>query len=67
MTLFRLFIGAMFAVIAIYTLAVVVEHGLNLFPVFFGAMGWPGQFNLDFLGMLMLSALWAAWCKPKET
>ena len=64
MTLFRLFLGAMLAVISIYTLAVVTEHGFNLFPVFFGdigALGWPGQFNLDFLGMLMLSALWTAW------
>ncbi len=37
---------------------------MNLLPVFFGdigAMGWPGQFNLDFLGLLMLSALWTAW------
>lgn len=64
MTLFRLFLGAMLAVIAIYTLVVVAQHGMNLFPVFFGdigATGWPGQFNLDFLGMLMLSALWTAW------
>ena len=64
MTLFRLFLGAMLAVIAIYTVAVVAQHGLNLFAVFFGdigALGWPGQFNLDFLGMLMLSALWTAW------
>ena len=64
MTLFRLFLGAMLAVIAIYTLAVIADHGLNLFPVFLGdigAMGWAGQFNLDFLGMLMLSALWTAW------
>jgi hypothetical protein len=33
-------------------------------PVFFGdmaAMGWPGQFNLDFMGFLILSALWTAW------
>ena len=64
MALFRLLLGAMLAVIAIYTLAVVAEHGLNLFSVFFGdigKMGWPGQFNLDFLGMLMLSTLWTAW------
>ncbi len=64
MTLFRLFLGALLAVIAIYTVAVVAQHGLNLFAVFFGdigALGWPGQFNLDFLGMLMLSALWTAW------
>ena len=64
MTLFRVFLGVMLAVIALYTVAVIAQHGLSLFPVFFGdivAMGWPGQFNLDFLGMLMLSALWTAW------
>ena len=64
MTLFRCFLAALLAVIAAYTGAVVAQHGLNLLPVFFGdiaSMGWPGQFNLDFLGMLMLSALWTAW------
>ena len=64
MVAFRVFLGTLLAVITIYTLAVVAEHGLNLFAVFFGdigALGWPGQFNLDFLGMLMLSALWTAW------
>jgi hypothetical protein len=37
---------------------------LGLLPIFFGdmaAMGWPGQFNLDFTGMLTLSALWVGW------
>jgi len=37
---------------------------MGLLPVFFGdmaAMGWPGQFNLDFLCMLVLSGLWVAW------
>ncbi|MEL6258614.1 MAG: hypothetical protein AAFQ67_06130, partial [Pseudomonadota bacterium] len=32
--------------------------------VFFGdlfEMGWPGQFNADFMGFLILSALWTAW------
>ena len=24
-------------------------------------MGWPGQFNVDFLSFLTLSALWLAW------
>ena len=64
MTLFRCFLAALLAVIAAYTGVVVAQHGLNLLPVFFGdigAMDWPGQFNLDFLGMLMLSALWTAW------
>ena len=32
--------------------------------VFFGdisRMGWPGQFNLDFMGLLLLSGFWLAW------
>lgn len=64
MTVFRGFLVVGWAVLAIYTLFVVVEHGLNLLPVFFGdvaRMGWPGQFNLDFLLMLCLSALWVGW------
>ena len=43
---------------------VVAQHGLNLFPVFLGdvaKMGWPGQFNVDFTGLLTLSGLWLAW------
>ncbi len=24
-------------------------------------MAWPGQFNLDFMGFLILSGLWVAW------
>ncbi len=24
-------------------------------------MAWSGQFNLDFLGMLLLSGFWVAW------
>jgi hypothetical protein len=48
-----------------YTLPVIAEHGLLvLLPTFFGdiaEMGWPGQFNLDFLGFLILSAVWTAW------
>ena len=64
MTLFRLFLVAALGVITVYTAVVVANHGLNLFPAFFGdmaAMGWAGQFNLDFMFMLALSALWTAW------
>jgi 4-hydroxybenzoate polyprenyltransferase len=35
-----------------------------LFAIFFGdiaRMEWPGQFNLDFLGFLILSGAWTAW------
>jgi hypothetical protein len=54
----------MFVVLAGYTASVVAEHGMGLLQVFFGdmaAVGWPGQFNLDFMFLLTLSALWVAW------
>jgi hypothetical protein len=43
---------------------VISNHGPGLLEVFFGdmaAMGWPGQFNLDFMSLLALSGLWVAW------
>lgn len=64
MAAFRAFLVAMFVVIAGYTLVVASNHGTNLLPVFFGdmaAMEWPGQFNLDFMCMLLLSGLWVSW------
>lgn len=64
MTAFRIFLVTIFAVIAVYTAVVVANHGMNLFPVFFGDMAklnWPGQFNLDFFGFLLLSGIWMAW------
>ncbi len=64
MTAFRILLAMIFIAISLYTLPVVTEHGLNLFAVFFGdiaKMGWPGQFNFDFLGFLVLSAFWTAW------
>ena len=64
MTGFRLLLVAMWLALAVYTGAVISQHGMNLFPIFFGDMakaGWPGQFNLDFVCFLTLSALWTAW------
>lgn len=64
MTAFRVFLVTIFVVISVYTAFVVAQHGANLFAVFFGDMalvGWAGQFNLDFMCMLMLSGLWVAW------
>lgn len=64
MNAFRVFLIAVFVVIAGYTLVVIAGHGLNLLPVFFGDMArmqWPGQFNLDFMCMLLLSGLWVSW------
>lgn len=64
MFVLRLVLAVHLAVLAVYTVLVIGNHGWNLFPAFFGdmaAMGWPGQFNLDFMGFLILSALWVAW------
>ena len=64
MTIFRLILAAWLIIITIYTVFVVAEHGINLFPAFFGditAMSWAGQFNMDFMGFLFLSATWVTW------
>ena len=64
MSAFRALLIVIFVIIGVYTVPVVANHGINLFPFFFGdiaKMAWPGQFNLDFLGFLVLSAFWTAW------
>ena len=64
MTAFRVLLIAIFAIVLGYTGVVIANHGMGLINIFFGdmaAMGWPGQFNLDFLFMLTLSAIWVAW------
>lgn len=64
MKAFRVFLGVLLLSLLLYTGLVIRNHGLGLFPVFFGdirAMAWPGQFNLDFTFMLSLSALWVGW------
>lgn len=64
MLVFRIFLVVLWAVLVVYTGLVVAKQGLTLFPYFFGDMArveWPGQFNLDFMGFLALSALWTAW------
>ena len=46
------------------TIPVVSSHGINLLSVFIRdmvALDWPGQFDLDFLLLLLLSALWVTW------
>ncbi len=61
---FYLCLMAMWGFLAFYTGHVITNHGLNLFPYFFGDMAawtWAGQFNLDFMMMLFLSACWTAW------
>jgi len=64
MRLLQILLAVMFTALLVYTGLVITEHGLGLFSVFFGdiaRMGWPGQFNLDFMGFLILSAVWLAW------
>jgi hypothetical protein len=64
MNAFRGLLILLWTIIAGYTAIVVANHGLDLFAIFFGDMAkmeWPGQFNLDFMSMLTLSALWVAW------
>jgi hypothetical protein len=64
LTILRVFLAFFIVALAIYTGFVIARHGWNLFPAFFGdiaAMTWAGQFNFDFSGFLVLSALWTAW------
>ena len=64
MLLFRLFLVTAIVIIGAYTAVTISNHGMDLIPVFFGdmaEMGWPGQFNLDFLFFLLLAAIWIAW------
>lgn len=61
---FRGLLVTIFGVLLVYTAVTIANHGWNLLPIFFGdmaTMAWPGQFNLDFMFMLMLSGLWVAW------
>jgi hypothetical protein len=54
----------MVGVVLVYTGLVGSAQGWNFLPVFFQdifAMTWPGQFNLDFSCLLLLSGLWLAW------
>ena len=64
MGVFRTLLVVIFICIFGYTAIVAANHGFGLLAVFFGdivAMGWPGQFNVDFTSFLTLSALWLAW------
>ncbi len=64
MAIFRTLLVSLFLYLAIYTSIVIANEGWNLFTIFFGDMGafaWPGQFNTDFAGFLVLSATWLAW------
>jgi hypothetical protein len=64
MTAFRAYLILVLLCLTGYTLVVGINHGWGLIPIFFAnitAIDWPGQFNLDFMGFLGLSAIWVAW------
>ncbi len=64
MNLFRLFLATCLIVVLGYTSVTVANHGMTLMSVFFGdmtKMAWPGQFDLDFMTLLLLSGLWVSW------
>jgi hypothetical protein len=64
MTIFRTWLVFMLIAISAYTAVTVQQYGWNLFTPFFSEMltySWFGQFNLDFMFMLSLSALWVSW------
>jgi hypothetical protein len=55
---------AIFTVLSGYTAICIRDHGMDLLSIFFNDMtkyDWNGQFNLDFLFMLVFSATWTAW------
>lgn len=64
MNLLRVLLVSLLVIIAVYTVVVGLEHGWNFIPLFFeqiAALTWQGQFNLDFMTFLIMSALWCAW------
>lgn len=64
MTAFRIYLILAWTALIAYSAFVIGRDGMDIMPVFFGAIAqghWPGQFNADFLSMLALSALWTGW------
>lgn len=64
MTVFRIFLIAIVAIVTVYTGQVIANEGWNYVQTAsrdLSAMGWAGQFDLDFLCMLALAGLWVAW------
>lgn len=64
MLAFRLLLVTIAATVLTYTALVVAAQGWNFLPVFWAdlqSLGWRGQFNLDFSGLLLLASLWLAW------
>lgn len=61
---FKFLLVAMALLVLVYTGLAMQKEGTDLFSVFFAnikALGWNGQFNLDFSCYLLLSGLWIVW------
>jgi hypothetical protein len=64
MIAFRVLLALIVGIVLVYTDLVGHTQGWNFMQVFFHdvtAMTWPGQFNVDFSCLLILSGLWLAW------
>ncbi len=64
MTLFRMLLVAIIAIVGVYTVMVIGQHGIDFVTPFFtdiAKMGWPGQFNMDFWSFLILGSVWLMW------
>ncbi len=64
MAAMRILLVVLFGTLMAYTFVVIRQDGMDFMSVFFGdiaRIGWPGQFNFDFMTMLTLSATWTAW------
>lgn len=64
MSLFRLLLIFIVAIVGLYTVAVIGKHGVDFLTPFcadIAKMGWPGQFNMDFHAFLILGSVWLMW------
>lgn len=64
MLAFRILLAVSFTAIVGYTVLVVAADGVNFVVPFLAdlfAIGWAGQFNLDFSIFLVLAAVWIVW------
>ncbi len=64
MTLLRALLLVMLVSLLAYTGVVISREGTDFVSAFsrdIARMTWAGQFNVDFLCLLVLAALWVAW------
>lgn len=67
--IFRVLLTLLLLTLAGYTAVVISDHGIELFRISFADMAattLPGQFNLDFMFTLLLSALWVFWWSARS-